>query len=94
MGTAIVVILVAWFIYAVFKNMQEKSKHETLYRGDRTEQEIDTAQAQQRGRVKAKLTGAVIGAVVGSFLGIAAFGGPIAGTIPCALIGWWMSGRR
>ena len=91
MGTVIFIAVCAWIFFLLFKKFQNKQTHEILYAGDRTEEEILAVQARQRSRIAAKLWGAVLGAV--GALGIAAFGGAIAGTIPGAILGWYIAGH-
>lgn len=94
MGTVLFIALCAVVFFAVYKKHQHKRKHEILYQGHMTEEQILALQARQRSVVGAKLAGAVAGAFVGSFVGLAAMGGAIAGTVPGAILGWYLVSRR
>jgi hypothetical protein len=93
MGTAILIAMVAGVTYFLFLKWQYKHKHELLYAG-KTEDDILQSQARQRRRLKLRLGGAAAGALAGMFFGIAGFGGAIAGTIPGAILGWYIAGRN
>jgi outer membrane lipoprotein SlyB len=90
MWTFVIIVVGLWFIWAVFKKLQEKERHEV---SSRTEDEILAQHQKARSRIKAKITGAALGGFLGSFIGIAGFGGAIAGAIPCAIVGWLISGN-
>ena len=94
MGTVLFIAVVAIVFFVLFKKYQRKRKHEILYQGRLTEEQIEVLQARERSVVGAKLGGAVGGAFMGSFVGIAALGGAIAGTIPGAILGWYLVRRN
>jgi hypothetical protein len=81
-----IVLIVAFLWWANSSSIGDRVKQARLD-GDVARAEVES---NHWTRIKAGLIGLVVGAVLGSFIGIAAFGSAIAGTIPVSLImGIW-----
>lgn len=81
---------VIWFLY--WGNTKPlKDRISRLNQSSETLPECEYLNAQTK-RFGTSAVAASIGAVIGSFVGIAAFGAAVAGTVPCAIlagiIGW------